>query len=76
MTAKNSSTSGNGSREGFYRVWDIIGCKQRRIPPLVPMGKSTFWKRVADGDFPPPIKLSKKMSVWRKTDVHDWIDRQ
>lgn len=40
----------------------IIGCS-----------KSSFWRRVADGTFPQPVKIGG-LSRWLKTDIIDAIE--
>jgi len=71
-----SAGGGNGGDDRFYRIWHIIGCKMRGISPLIPVGASTFWAGVASGRFPAGVKRRRKMTVWRKKDIHNWLDRQ
>lgn len=50
-----------------------------RMPELqkiVPMSASQIWAMAADGRFPKPIKLSKKVSVWQKSTIWKWIENQ
>jgi len=68
-----SADGGNGVDDGIYRIWHIIGCKMRGLEPLIPVGTSTFWAGGASGRFPAGIKLSSKMTVWRKKDILDWL---
>jgi predicted DNA-binding transcriptional regulator AlpA len=35
------------------------------ILTVYPIGKSTWWKGVADGRFPAGIKLGPRLTVWR-----------
>lgn len=37
-------------------------------------GKSTIWGWVKDGKFPKPIKLSDRISVWKESDIDEWIE--
>lgn len=53
---------------GFLRI--------RHVEALVGMKKSTIWKRVAQGLFPRPLKLSSRMTVWRSSEVLAWIEEQ
>ncbi|WP_089235606.1 helix-turn-helix domain-containing protein [Tropicimonas sediminicola] len=41
---------------------------------LLGCSKATWWRRVADGTLPPPIKIGG-MSRWRRSDVVAVIDR-
>ena len=50
-----------------------------RLPQVltrVPISRSTLWRRVHDGSFPRPIKLSDRITVWRSEDIDGWMDRQ
>jgi len=53
---------------GFLRQPQVLG--------LVPISKSTLWRRVHAGTFPEPVKLSDRVTVWRVEDVRQWIDVQ
>jgi predicted DNA-binding transcriptional regulator AlpA len=43
---------------------------------LVPVSKSTLWRRVQDQTFPQPVRLVGRITVWRVEDVHRWIAQQ
>jgi len=53
---------------GFLRQPQVLG--------LVPISKSTLWRRVQAGTFPMPVKLSERVTVWRSEDVCRWIGEQ
>ncbi len=38
------------------------------------LAKSTLWGKIAKGQFPKPIKISPAISVWKESDVDDWIE--
>jgi predicted DNA-binding transcriptional regulator AlpA len=40
---------------------------------IVPVTHATIWKWVREGKFPPPIKLSDTVTVWRLEDVRQWV---
>ena len=43
-----------------------------RLPGVLrvfPVGKSTWWNGVAEGKYPAPVKLSKRVSAWRVGDI-------
>ncbi len=46
--------------------------KQLRQLGFAPFARSTLWRRVKDGTFPAPIKLSERVTVWRYADVMAW----
>ena len=50
-----------------------------RLPQVlvrVPISRSTLWRRVNDGTFPPPSKLSARVTVWRSQDIEGWMQEQ
>jgi prophage regulatory protein len=40
----------------------------------VPMSDTTLWRRVKDGGFPAPVKISTNAIAWRESDVDHWIE--
>lgn len=42
----------------------------------VPYAESTLSEKVRKGEFPQPIKLSTKCTVWRIGDVLEWLREQ
>ena len=50
--------------------------RQPQVLRLVPVSKSTLWRRVGEGMFPTPVKLSSRVTAWRVEDVRDWIEAQ
>lgn len=43
------------------------------VKDIAGMGTSTIYRKVAEGNFPPPVRLSGGMSRWRKSDIEQWI---
>ena len=47
-----------------------------RLPEVLaryPVGRSTWWKGIADGRFPRPVKLGPRVSAWRKSEIDQLI---
>lgn len=61
------ATAGELSENGFIRQSDLI-------PNIVPFSSATLWRQVKSGEFPKPVKLSKGVTAWRRSDVRAWID--
>ncbi len=40
---------------------------------ILPMGETTIWDKVRAGEFPAPIKLTERITVWRIEDVEAWM---
>jgi len=59
---------------GFLRIWDIVGDKKKRkTPALIPIGRTTFLKRVKDGLYPQPVKISERTVAWKVEDIRALI---
>lgn len=61
---------------GFLRLTQIIGDPDAipPIPPIIPVGKSTWWAGVKAGRFPQPVKsLGQRITAWRVEDIRDLI---
>jgi prophage regulatory protein len=54
---------------GFLRLKEVIA---PRGP--IPVSRSTFYARVATGEFPPPVKVGR-MSLWAVEDIDALIAR-
>jgi len=56
---------------GFLRLTQIIGNPKTSppIPPLIPIGRSSWWNGVRTGRFPKPVKLGPRTTVWRVEDI-------
>lgn len=68
MPALFSAPDGALPDAGFLR--------QPQVLRLIPISKSTLWRRVVAGTFPAPVKLSARVTVWRVADVRCWMDAQ
>ena len=57
----------NTREKGFYRLTHIIGNPKATppIPPIIPVGASTWWAGIASGRFPKGIKLTENITAWR-----------
>lgn len=50
----------------FYRLRDVM-----RIAAL---SRSTIYRRVAEGRFPPPVHLGGRASAWPSAALQEWVD--
>lgn len=50
--------------------------RQPQVLALVPISKSTLWRRIQARTFPKPVKLSERVTVWRVEDIRRWIEEQ
>ncbi len=40
---------------------------------LLPFGESTLWTKVRTGEFPAPVRLSDRITAWKKSDIVAWM---
>jgi len=52
--------------EGFMRLPEVLRC--------YPVSKSTWWSGVAEGKYPAPVKLSKRTTAWRASEIQQLIE--
>lgn len=43
---------------------------------ILGVASTTIYEWIKQGKFPPPIKLSATVSVWRVEDIRAWIEQQ
>ena len=46
--------------------------REKDLLKIIPISKSTLWRKVANGTFPKPIKISTKVTAWIVEDIHVW----
>ena len=59
---------------GYIRLESIIGNRSKNIPPIIPVGRTTWLMGVKNGDYPKPIKLSPRTVAWRVSDIIKLIE--
>lgn len=66
------------SNTGYLRLKQILGDPKSNPPimPILPVGKSTWWQGVKSGRFPQPVKIGKRITVWRAEDIYNFIQRK
>ncbi|HOY23372.1 MAG TPA: AlpA family phage regulatory protein [Cellvibrio sp.] len=45
-----------------------------QVLQILPIGKSTFWKMIADGRAPRGRKLGEKTTVWKLSEIKKMVD--
>ena len=63
---------------GYLRLPQILGNPKKNppIPPLIPIGKSTWWEGIKTGRYPKGIKISPGITVWRVEDILALIQKK
>lgn len=44
------------------------------IPAVLPFSVATLWRKVKNGTFPQPVKLSERITAWRAEEVRQWLE--
>jgi len=65
MTHQNSQSNGL-PLTGYVR-------QSQLIPHIVPFSAATLWRKVKNGSFPIPVKLSVRITAWKVEDIRDWM---
>jgi len=47
----------------------------RQVLELVPISKSTLWNWTRQGKFPAPVRLSRRTTCWKLSDVQRFIEK-
>ncbi|MFC7462704.1 helix-turn-helix transcriptional regulator [Hydrogenophaga defluvii] len=48
--------------------------RRQQVQAMTGMARSTLYKLIAEGGFPPPIKLTARAVAWPSDAVSAWID--
>ena len=40
------------------------------------LSKTTIWRMVKAGTFPPPVQLSPRAVGWRRSDIEKWLENR
>lgn len=70
--AEPLSEIGRLPASGFVRQAQLVTTKTDKVKP-VPFSAATLWRKVKNGTFPPPVKLSNRVTAWRVEDVRSWM---
>jgi predicted DNA-binding transcriptional regulator AlpA len=54
----------NHEPSGYKRIKSVI--------PIYGMSAATIWRKVKDGTFPKPVKLSAGVTAWKIEDLLAW----
>jgi prophage regulatory protein len=65
------------NQDYFIRERQIIKgdpTAQPPVKPMLPVSHSHCWSLIKAGKFPQPIRLGKRCSVWRMSDIEQFIN--
>lgn len=60
--------------EALVSIRELASTKTTR--GLVPLSKSAIYEKAARGEFPYPIKLGPRKSMWDRRDIEAWLETQ
>lgn len=60
-------------KTAFLREKQLVGDATKQIAGLLPFSRATLWRRVKDGTFPQPVKLSERTTAWPTAEIRKWI---
>ncbi|WP_084598417.1 helix-turn-helix transcriptional regulator [Paraburkholderia atlantica] len=60
-------------KTAFLREKQLVGDAKKQIAGLLPFSRATLWRRVKNGTFPAPIKLSERTTAWSTAEIRKWI---
>jgi prophage regulatory protein len=50
----------------YLRIAGVMG--------VTGLGRSTIYRLMAEEQFPPPLRLTRRLVAWRRTDVEHWFE--
>lgn len=59
----------------LYKIEEIVGDKKKGITGLIPMSKQGWYKGMAAGRYPRPIKISQRGVAWPAEEIEALITR-
>ena len=59
----------------LLRLIDIIGDRKRGIAGIIPMSEPAWYRGMAKGNYPKPIKISERSVAWRGSDIDKLLAR-
>lgn len=67
---------GEEARKGVLNSYPVI-LRTQAVLELIGLSRTSLWRRVKSGDFPPPVRLGGRGSRavgWRRADVESWLE--
>ena len=68
----NQNGSSNMLTQSIAELDVFVRQKRLMSDGLIPFSAPTLWRRVKDGSFPAPVKLSPGCTAWRLRDILEW----
>jgi len=52
---------------GFVRLRQLLSSA------VIPFSATTAWRRVREGTFPRPVRISSQITAWRVGEIREWL---
>ena len=52
---------------GFVRLGQLLSSA------VIPFSATTTWRRVREGTFPQPVRVSPQITAWRVGEIREWL---
>lgn len=49
--------------------------RARDVQRELGISRTTIWRLVKAGEFPPPLRITSKVIAWRKSDIEEWQEQ-
>lgn len=51
----------------------FVRLNQLRSASIIPFSTATAWRRVREGTFPQPVRISPQVTAWRVSQIRQWL---
>ena len=48
--------------------------RRRQVEEITGMGRSSIYRLMQHGDFPPPVRVGPAAVRWRESDITSWLE--
>jgi hypothetical protein len=69
MIDNDNDSNKDKDEDELIRIESIVGNDSKGIKGVIPISRSGWWNGVKTGRFPAPVKLSARVTCWRRSDI-------
>lgn len=62
------------STKANTQQWNYSYLRQKELLRDLPFSAATLWRKVRNGTFPHPVKLSSRITAWDRSQVIAWME--
>lgn len=60
---------------GFLRLPQIIGCRKRGLPALIPVSRATWFRGIEAGRYPAGVLLGPQCRAWSVESIRELMGK-